>query len=157
MKLDQARDPGELRILSDLHAGYELPSVKTRLRSAEARPRLDVITEPIAWYDGDSPWGGAVANPGLMVHIMVNVQEGMRLKIPAVGLYGAIELRNVHGPVFAEHDYTASGKILALGTTPKTEYMWYESNLYEPGDGTHVAQMLMMLRFMKASSRAWGE
>jgi hypothetical protein len=45
--------------------------------------------------------------------------------------------------------------VLAVGTTPKTEYVWFETALREAGSAAEVATMLMMLRFMKASSNLW--
>jgi hypothetical protein len=90
--------------------------------------------------------------------MMVQVQPGMDLgRNAAVGLYGAIEVRHINGPVFAERDYTVSAKILAVGQTPKTEYLWFETLMREPSNGRDVASMIMMLRFMKASARAWRE
>jgi len=69
----------------------------------------------------------------------------------AVGLFGAIELRNINGPVLVEHPYRVSGSIVAIGQSPKTEYMWFETALSEAA-GKRVAEMRMLLRFMKASS-----
>ena len=86
---------------------------------------------------------------------MVRLQDGMHLRPGAVGLYGAIEVRHINGPVFIEHDYEVSGNILAVGQTPKTEYFWYESIMRDPASGNAVASMIMMLRFMKASSKLW--
>jgi hypothetical protein len=155
-KLAEPRAAGEQRILAHVAPGGLGEPVPVRLTAKEAQPRLEVITEPLDWYTGPSPWGGAIANPGLVVHLMVHVQRRIDLgKTAAVGLYGAIEVRHEAGPVFAEHDYEVTGEILAIGQTPKTEYMWYETQLREPGGGTHVASMLMMLRFMKASSPLW--
>jgi hypothetical protein len=154
-KLAESREVGELRILEHLAAGTKIPSMPTRLSAAEAAPRLKVITEPLDWYAGASPWGGAIANPGLVVHAMVRLQDGMHLRPGAVGLYGAIEVRHIAGPVFIEHDYDVSGSILAVGQTPKTEYFWYESVMRDPASGNDVASMIMMLRFMKASSQLW--
>ena len=155
-KLAEPRERGELRILADLNAGDALDTVPVRLTREESAPRLKVITEPMPWYEGASPWGGAVVNPGLVVHMMVQAQASMRTRAHAVGLYGAIEVRHLRGPVFAEHDYEVSGTILALGDTPKTEYLWFETIMREPG-GRDVASMLMMLRFMKGSSKLWAE
>ena len=64
-------------------------------------------------------------------------------------------MRYLDGPVFVERDYRASGKVLAVGETPKTEYFWYESTLADPESGREVAEMVMMLRFMKLSSPLW--
>jgi hypothetical protein len=117
---------------------------------------MTAITEPLDWYTGASPWGGPIVNPGLVVHMMVQAQRSIDLdRATAVGLYGAIEVQHIAGPVFAEHEYELGGTILAIGQTPKTEYLWFETLMREPDGGREVASMLMMLRFMKASSRLW--
>ncbi len=154
-KLAEPREAGEIRILSELRVGEVGESVRVQLKPEDARPRLKVITEPMEWYTGASPWGGPIVNPGLVVHLMVSMQRRMRLPAKAVGLYGAIEVRHIAGPVFAEREYNVSGMIHAIGQTPKTEYLWYETVMREPGSGRDVASMLMMLRFMKASSPLW--
>jgi len=69
----------------------------------------------------------------------------------AVGLFGAIELRNISGQILVEHAYHVSGSIVALGRSPKTEYMWFETALNEAA-GERIAETRMLLRFMKASS-----
>lgn len=155
-KLSEPREQGELRMLAHLTPGFVSPTVTARLDAADIAPRLGALTESLPWYTGASPWGGPIANPGLVVHLMVNVQAGLEIgRHAAVGLYGAIEVRQIAGPVFIEHDYEVTGTIVAAGTTPKTEYVWYEAALREPGTGTDVASMLMMLRFMKSSSPLW--
>ncbi len=72
-------------------------------------------------------------------------------KTPVVGLWGATELRNVNGPVLAGVTYRAGGHVVALGETPKTEYVWFESYL-DDNAGRRIAEMLMMTRLMKGSS-----
>jgi hypothetical protein len=152
-RLAQPREAGQQRILSHLKPGDMGEPVTARLDLDEMKARLDALTEPLDWYRGDSPWGGPVVNPGLLVHMMVQVQRRMSLPADAVGLYGAIEVRHLAGPVFAERDYEVRGRIHAIGQTPKTEYLWYETTMTD--GATDVASMLMMLRFMKASSPLW--
>lgn len=157
-KLAEPRQAGEQRMLGHLALGDVGAPVPVRLdlNDRQIRARLDVITEPLDWYTGPSPWGGPIVNPGLVVHMMVQVQPRMDLaRAKAVGLYGAIEVRHLAGPAFAGRDYEVAGSILAVGQTPKTEYLWYETVLREPSGAREVASMLMMLRFMKASSPLW--
>ena len=157
-RLSRAPKPEEIRILSGLQVGQELPPVPVRLDAKSIARRLSVITEPMDWYSGPSPWGGAVAHPGLMVHIMRGCEQVIRSTIKgAVGLFGAIKVANLHGPVFIDHDYEVGGSVIAIGETPKSEYYAYEAILREPGGGKDVTLMVMMLRFMKASSPLWRE
>ena len=153
-KMAEPREHGEMRILAHLSAGAETAPVPVRLTREDATPRLAVITEPSPWYDGASPWGGAIVNPGLLVHMMVQAHPAMLGRTSAVGLYGAIETRHIRGPIFADGAYSVGGRIASLGVTPKTEYAWLENTMYDAA-GIPVAEMLMMLRFMKASSKLW--
>jgi hypothetical protein len=155
-KLQEPRTAGELRLFAHLRAGANAGPVPTRLGPAVAAARQRVLTEPLPWYEAASPWGGPIVNPGLVVHMMRPIEAAMGLfRGKAVGLFGAIEVRHVNGPVFVGRDYEVLGTILAVGDTPKSEYVWYESAMREPGGSRDVASMIMMLRLMKASSSLW--
>ena len=78
-----------------------------------------------------------------------------RPKSPYVGMFGAIEVQMLDGPVFVEHDYLCDGAILALSDSPKTEVIWYEAVLKDAGDRRPVARMILMSRLVKASSALW--
>jgi len=154
-KLAEPRDAGELRVLAHLGPGDALGVAPVRLEfDRHTGQRLEALTEPMDWYREGSPWGGPIVNPGLLVHMMVAVQPRMPRQQRAVGLYGAIEVRHINGPVFMERDYEVSGAVLAVGATPKTEYVWFETMMRESG-GRDIASMVMMLRFMKSSSPLW--
>jgi hypothetical protein len=146
-------DAGELRILGGLKVGDKFEECNAFLTTAAMADRMKVITEPLEWYTKPSPWGAAVATPASMVQLLYSQSIAtLRSRLGrAVGLFGAIELRNINGPVMVEHPYRVGGSIVALGQSPKTEYMWFETALNEP-DGKRVAEMRMLLRFMKASS-----
>jgi len=146
-------DAGQLRILGGLKAGDRFEECDAFLTKDAMSERMKVITEPLEWYAKPSPWGGAIATPATMVHLLyarpIATLRGALGQ--AVGLFGAIELRNINGPVLVEHPYRVSGSIVAIGQSPKTEYMWFETALSEAA-GKRVAEMRMLLRFMKASS-----
>lgn len=148
---------GETRILAHLEPGMKTDAYPTRFDSARMARSLAVLTEPLDWYTGPSPWGGPIANPGIAVGPLRACEAGFRLREnKAVGLFGAIEVRHLAGPIFVDRDYTCSGELLAVGETPKSEYVWYRSTLHDGHDaGPDVAQMIMMLRFMKGSSPLW--
>ena len=145
---------GETRILAHLEPGLTTERFPARFSLEEHRARLEATTEPLEWYTGDSPWGGPIVNPGMAVTILRAAERGIPMRENrAVGLFGAIEVRFLAGPVFAERDYECAARLLAVGETPRSEYLWYESTLYEGDRG--VAAMIMMLRFMKGSSELW--
>lgn len=151
-------DTGQLRILGRLKAGDRFEECDAFLTKATMAERMKVITEPMEWYTQPSPWGGAIATPATMVQLLY-AQSIATLRGAlgqAVGLYGAIELRNINGPVMVERPYRVSGSIVALGQSPKTEYMWFETALSEAA-GKRIAEMRMLLRFMKGSSPLYKE
>jgi hypothetical protein len=146
--------PGELRILAKASAGDRFPEMPVEVTPLIMENRLRVITDPLPWYVGDSPWGDPLATPCHMVDLMRAAGDAYLRSVQqaeAVPLYGAIEVRNVNGPVFAGRAYRNGGAIVSLGQSPKTEYLWYDAYL-EDGDGGRIAEMRMMYRFMKASS-----
>ena len=151
-------DPGELRILGGLKVGDQFEECDAFLTKDAMAERMKVITEPMEWYTKPTPWGGAIATPATMVQLLYSQSIAtLRGKLgQAVGLFGAIELRNINGPVRAEHPYRVGGSIVALGQSPKTEYMWFETALNE-ADGKRIAEMRMLLRFMKASSPKYAD
>jgi hypothetical protein len=154
LQLDVSRyESSDLKILAGLSRGDEIPAAEVAMPSEVQTSRLDVITEPLDWYRGDSPWGGPVASPATIVHFLYAhparvVGQGAG---KAVGLFGAIEVRHVNGPLVLDETYRVGGEIVGVGESPKTEYVWFESHA-DTLDGKRVAEMRMQLRWMKASS-----
>ncbi|SNT58614.1 hypothetical protein SAMN05443665_105024 [Actinomadura meyerae] len=153
---DRMTDRGadEVRILSSLQVGEVIDLGELRLDGERQRDRLrrDLVTEPLDWYAESSPWGPAVASPPTEVWFTFeSVKKAIAERRGAgVGLYGAIEIRHLTGPLLLDETYHVSSTVRALGCTPKTEYMWTET--VASRRGTPVASVLMMSRVMKASS-----
>lgn len=154
LRINETPTPKDIRILEHVKVGQVSEATPTRMEHSVVAQRLEVITEPLPAYE-QSP---AYLPPSLVVRIMRPAEGAIlpRHKDIGVGLFGAIEIQHVNGPVLADTDYTVTAEVLAVSETPKTEYLWYESKLRD-ADGTEVAGMLMMLRFMKASSALWNE
>jgi hypothetical protein len=153
---DLGRFPvGELCILAGVAVGDTFPELDVSVSADVMEQRLKVITDPLPWYRGDdSPWGGVVVAPAAMARVLTMPATAYLQRVcdaSVVGLYGAIELRNVSGPMLVDVPCRAGGQVVNLGQTPRTEYMWYESYVND-GAGRRVAEMRLMLRFMKASS-----
>ncbi|MYE11290.1 MAG: hypothetical protein F4X99_06425 [Gammaproteobacteria bacterium] len=150
-------DPRDLRIFRDFHGEHEMRGIPVRVEEEVLARRLDVIVEPLDEYVVPDRYGERVLPPSMLVRALTAYHNTMLQDWPdlGVGLYGAIEIEHLAGPCFVEHDYEVRGRVLAVGETPRTEYLWYESVLSEPSGGVDRARMLMMLRFMKDSSPAW--
>ncbi len=149
--------PEDIRILAGISAGDVGDRAPTRITEEALQNRLDVITEPMTAYTDATIYGKKIATPALHVQVL---RPSERSALPrnsdfGVGLYGAIELQLLDGPVLVEHDYETQATVIAVGETPKTEYLYYEANLFEPDSDGKVMSMLMMLRFLKASSSLW--
>ena len=149
--------PQDLRIFRDFGVGKEMDGIPVRIEQEVLARRLAVIVEPLDKYVEPDRYGERVLPPSMLVQALTTYHTTMLQGWPnlGVGLYGAIEIEHLAGPCFVEHDYEVRGKVLAVGETPKTEYIWYESVLSEPSGGEDRVRMLMMLRFMKDSSPAW--
>jgi hypothetical protein len=152
-------DPGRLRILAGVRPGVTRLDHRARADSARMASRLagDPGLDQLGWYAGASPWGAPVASPSALVQLLRNrgTEFGPHIG-PAVGLFGAIEIRHLAGPVFLDRDYHVQGEVVAVGESPKTEYAWYDTRAYDD-TGTAVASMRMKLRWLKASSPLYAE
>ncbi|RAY15591.1 hypothetical protein DPM19_07295 [Actinomadura craniellae] len=149
-----SRDADQIRILSSIEVGEVIDLGELRLDGERQRDRLrgGLMTEPLDWYDESSPWGPAVASPSTEVWFTFeSVKQALAQRRGAgVGLYGAIEIRHLAGPLLLGETYHVTSTVRALGCTPKTEYMWTET--VAGRGGTPVISVLMMSRVMKASS-----
>ncbi len=160
-KVNSLYPPGEIRILKDLKVGMDIAPVKVNVSAENSRQRFERMTEPLDWYVKESPWGGPVLTAPQMINAlrlcMIEKLDRQNEQKGVVGLFGALEFRYLSGPVFCDKDYVNAGKILAVGETPKTEYYWLEGTLEESGTGQKVADGLIMIRVMKASSPLYPE
>jgi hypothetical protein len=149
-------DPSELRMFPHLRAGQEIVSYDERIDAGVAvgTDGSKLITEPLDWYSGLSPWGGPIASPSRIVQLLWrrSSAELTRSTGGAVGLFGSIEVRHHQGPLCADHNYRVTSRVAAVGASPKTEYVWFDSDAFEPESGERIASMRMQLRWMKASS-----
>ena len=128
---------------------------KVRLGPSASAERIEhgLCSDPLDWYTGQSPWGGPIAAPSAAVEMLWPRRPlALREHIGrAVGLFGAIEVAHVAGPILLEATYTVTGRVAAVGQSPKTEYLWFDS-LAADEQGRAVAGMRMLLRLMKQSS-----
>ena len=147
----------DLRMLASVAIGESTPRIRMQVAAKVLDDRLEVITEPLPAYTDDSIFGGRIVTPALEVHMLCQASPKL-VSNPAdlgVGLFGAIELQHYGHPVFVDHEYEVQATALAVGETPKTELIYYESKLFEPGSDECILSMILMNRFMKQTSKLW--
>ncbi|HET6793233.1 MAG TPA: hypothetical protein VFH45_02250 [Acidimicrobiales bacterium] len=149
----RAGDPAALRILKGVEPGLRLAHL-ARIESGPIRERVQRggLPDPLGWHSGPSPWGGPIAHPSALVQLLRNRGSDFGPHtLEAVGLFGAIEVRHLAGPVLVDHEYRVEGEVVAVGASPRTEYVWYDTRALDDA-GRPVASMRMQLRWMTASS-----
>lgn len=157
LRLKEVRPAHDLRILASARVGDAVRDIPARQDSERTDPRLDLITEPLAIYSDPSLMGGKVAAPSAAIDCLRAVEAPLfKTEGPFVGMFGAIELQFLEGPIFVDRDYVAEGRVLGLAESPKTEATWFESTLRPKTGGPPVARMIMLSRLLKGSSPLWG-
>lgn len=150
---DLRHDPSNARILAGVERGRVLGTTTALVEGRRvALGNRGRITEPLDRYVSSEPFGGPVAPPSALIDLFANVAGDTLLPEigPAVGMWGALEVRFHHGPVFVDTGYEITTTIAAVGETPKTEVLWYDS--VAERDGVAVASVRILSRFVKASS-----
>ncbi|HZZ87025.1 MAG TPA: hypothetical protein VFE13_01705 [Caulobacteraceae bacterium] len=139
------------RILKNVRVGDEVTGLDVTATREALDQRLEHITESLPVYAGEK----AILPPSMFVQLFrTSAQEQLyKTDGPAVGLFGAIEIQQINGPLRAETPYKVRAKVLALSESPKTENVWYRAWAANPATGEDVGSMLMYLRYMKGSSK----
>jgi hypothetical protein len=145
-------EPGALRILKDMRIGDEHHDIPIRIEPEGLAGYLERITEPLPAYRDDG-----VLPPAQLVHLTHMTRKAVLAKAapPSVGLFGALEVEQIAGPLRAGIDYVARTKVLKLTESPRTENVWYEVIFTANDSGPDLGRVLYLLRFMKGSSPLW--
>jgi hypothetical protein len=145
-------EPGALRMLKDLKVGDENHDIPIRIEPEGLANYLERITEPLPAYRDDR-----VLPPAQLVHLTHQTRKAVLTKAaqPSVGLFGALEVEQIEGPLRAGVDYLARTRVLKLSESPRTENVWYEVIFTAKDGGPDFGRVLYFLRFMKGSSPLW--
>jgi hypothetical protein len=157
-------DDSQLRLLKGVKAGAALgaPAMLIAAKAGQdAQIAAGVLSEPIDWYRGASPWGGPIASINSTATLMFRLLTGdgenshYQRVSPAIGetlaMFGAFEIAYEAGPVFLDRPYTVEGRVVGVGDSPKTELLWWDATARDE-KGVVVATMRHLMRFLKASS-----
>jgi hypothetical protein len=153
-KLESIRPISELRILKNLKVGAQCEDQRCFVENSFLDAQLGVITEPLSCYKTSNEFSGRVLPVTQVVRAFDPPEVALITEVepPFVGLYGAIEIEFINGPVLAETEYKGSGEIVGLSDSPQTEILWRDSILMTDKP---IARMLKMDRLMKNSSPRW--
>jgi hypothetical protein len=153
-KLESIRPISELRILKNLKVGARCEDQRCFVEDSFLDAQLGVITEPLSCYKTSNEFSGRVLPVTQVVRAFDPPEVALITEVepPFVGLYGAIEIEFINGPVLAETEYKGSGEIVGLSDSPQTEILWRDSILMTDKP---IARMLKMDRLMKNSSPLW--
>ncbi len=143
----------DLKILSRFKLGHEFPPEDIIFSQKDIDARDNSITDHLEYYLGKSPWGSSILSPTSAFSAMaLGFDSTDASEFLAVPFYGATEIKFINGPIKADTQYIATGKLAGLGASRKTEYLWLDSVLKEKESGKIVASMRHLNRFMKAGS-----
>lgn len=153
-RLESIRPISELRILKNLKVGAQCEDQRCFVENSFLDAQLGVITEPLSCYKTSNEFSGRVLPVTQVVRAFDPPEVALITEVepPFVGLYGAIEIEFINGPVLAETEYKGSGEIVGLSDSPQTEILWRDSILMTDKP---IARMLKMDRLMKNSSPLW--
>jgi hypothetical protein len=129
-------------LLSSVDIGRTVKGIPSMIPESRLAQDLPGNTAPIPAYVS-----GAL--PANLVIDALRAVEPYLVELPSgcVGLYGSIELQVFDGPIEAGIRYTCNGEVLCVGQTPRTETLWYSSELLR--EGIPAARLLMMSRIMQ--------
>ncbi len=161
-RLANARPPGDLHIVDQLHVGMttvearatsmDLTSDNGRLYPFSLAGKLAVITERSPWYDtSDSPWGRPIV-PMEMLSVLANkVGDRMPIRQPSLGLFLDLEVRLLGGPVLLDTDYRVEREVVGLSQSRRVESYWVRSTLTDVATNTPAAAVLLHSGVFKES------
>ena len=160
-------DDASLRLLKGVKPGQLLG--RTQLTAQQSFQdqllKTRALSEVMDWYVSPSPWGPPIASlnaaSAMMFRLLVGDGEGHhhdRIS-PHLGdtlaLFGAFEIAFHRGPVFLDRPYEVEGRVVGVGDSPKTEYLWWDATARDER-GETVVTMRHLLRFLKATSPLYG-
>lgn len=164
-RLTSLRDPGELFIVDRLDVGMTGTPGETAVLTHDGHngnlypfslaQKLTHITEPHPWYTPEggasSPWGRAIVPIEMISVLAMKQPQSFPVRGPAVGLFVDLEIRLLAGPVFVDHTYAVTRRIVGLGQSKRTESYWVETTLIDPDAQVAVARVLLHSGVFKAS------
>ncbi|HMI93006.1 MAG TPA: hypothetical protein VK509_16660, partial [Polyangiales bacterium] len=173
-RMARLRPSGPLVILRDLKVGQKgagnpepvvmgFDESMGKLYPFSLNDKLRMITESSPWYTREggatSPWGRAVI-PLEMISVLAQYTSdhaGFRARGPAVGLFAALEIKLIKGPLFVDQPYLLEREIIALSQSKRTESNWVKTSVLDASTRELVAEVILNSATMKDSYARYAE
>ena len=157
-------DPAALRIFRNVVPGQIIGDAKLTVTVANQQDWIadGSISEPLPWYNDESPWGGPIAAPSTVSGMMLQLIESSgampweQWKYGTNGMAGTVEIRFTHGPVFLDQLYRVEAVAVGAGEASDEEQGWWDAAV-EDTDGRLVATVRQMQRYGKLPSGFYPE
>ena len=149
LKIGQRGPMHPVRMAMDQHMGELYPFT--------LRQKLERITEPSAWYAGDSPLGGPIIPMEMLSVLLAYTSRtgGWKVRGPSVGLFADQEIRLGDGPIFVGEELEIEREIVALSGSKRTESVWTRTRAYRPRSDRPAVTMLLNSATLKDSYAAY--
>jgi hypothetical protein len=173
-RMAKLRPSGPLVILSDVVVGQKgtangetvslgFDEPKGNLYPFSLNDKLKMITESSPWYTreggGASPWGKAII-PIEMISVLTQYTShdaGFKTRGPAVGLFAALEIKLIDGPLFVGEPYLLEREIVALSQSKRTESNWIKTSVFDAATRKLKAEVILNSATMKDSYARYAE
>lgn len=160
-RLARAGDPGELFIVDQLSIGdrsgpvttsVDMDSSNGPLYPFSLRQKLEAITEPSPWYEGDdNPWGRPILPFEMASVLSGKAGASFPVRGPSLGLFLDLEVRMIEGPLFVGQEYSLEREVVGLGQSRRTESNWVRTTLTDTSTGRVAATVLLHSGVFKES------
>jgi hypothetical protein len=173
-RMAKLRPSGQLVILSELKVGQKgsangesvtlgFDEPKGKLYPFSLNDKLKMITESSPWYTSEggsaSPWGKAII-PIEMISVLTQYTShdaGFEARGPAVGLFAALEIKLINGPLFVGERYVLEREIVALSQSKRTESNWIKTSVFDASTHQLKAEVILNSATMKDSYARYAE
>ena len=164
-RMSMLRPSSQLVILSDLRVGQRGTGNPESVRMDmdqhmgdmypfSNKQKLKKITETHEFYEGETPWGGAVI-PLEMISVLTNYtsgHSGFSIKCPAIGLFAGQQIKMNDGPLMIGKDYLLEREIIALSESRRTESIWILTRVLSADSKKVKAEVILNSAVLKDSN-----
>jgi acyl dehydratase len=129
--MDGKRGAGE--VLPNVEVGLSFDEAEFVTSAADVAGMLRAAGDETPWYEGASPWGGAIVPPERLHHVALQATRSRRLEVDGVrppGMWAehALALKR---PLFQDRSYFMRERIVDKGRSGRALFLTYEFDVVD--------------------------